>query len=441
MGLGLRWRLGQGPFLTVSPTCGDPANPVIPVHGEGWLNSGSILIELLKDNVRVGNSVSVKARPTFDVSFSPGVTLDPGEYQVHATWSSGEFYEDEYAYFYTPCPQARVDPVCGKTAGTPPDRMSIFITGISGWQQGTADGYDEIQVVFDLYGHPQEFFFSADPYEGEVGIYKDGSFRMLEINPYLRPNGVYTIQIKQQGYGDEPLLQQQVLFDVPCANPTVTTDKTCGPPAIVGDTAKQYDVTVSGSGFVPSQPVTVVFDADQLAAGVGFPPDTFNGKTSKNGQFQLTINPAFRPPGTYRIVAFQDLITGHFEASAAFTTPCRVLAPAMTIDPICEPAAAGQVGAYTLTLTGSGFATGFVQLVFDPTGAPVAGAVQAGARGDFVVPVHRRRTAAGCVLGRGQPDDRARAARSDDCVSACSMYGLDPAHHARFRAARLRAAR
>jgi hypothetical protein len=373
---------GGGPTLEATPGCADPANPVIQVHGEGWLDSGAILIELAKDNVAYGNSVRIKAVPTFNVSFSPGVTLDPGQYLVRASWSSGEFYELAYDYFVTPCPQVTIRPICSQRAGAPPDRLSILVTGVSGWLQGTADGYDEIQIVFDLFGHPQEFFFSANPYEGETGVTPEGSFATLEINPYLRPDGVYTIQVKQQGYGEDPITQVQLPFSVPCANPTVTATPRCGPPQIVGDVPKTYEVTVTGTDFAPGQKVTVVFDPDFLA-GSDYSPETFSGVTGRDGSFTLPINPAYRPPGTYRILAYQDLSFGRYEASTSFPVPCRVLTPTLTVDPVCAPAASGKPGAYKLNLVGSGFVWGFVELVFDPTGTPETGGVQTDRRGSF----------------------------------------------------------
>src|SRR5262249_46333435 len=124
------------------------------------------------------------------------------------------------------------------------------------------------------------------------------------------------------------------------------------------------------------------FDADDVA-GSSIPPQTFFGKTGKQGEFSISINPGFRPPGTYRIAATQDLPSGHVEGSTTFIVPCRTLAPTLAVDPTCEPAAAGQPGAYTLALSGTGFATGFVGLTFDPSGTPITGSVQADGTGAF----------------------------------------------------------
>jgi hypothetical protein len=363
---------GSDAQVVATPTCGDPDNPTIHVTGArfgGPEEAGDITLELRQGDVTVGKTLVIPASETFDESWQPGVTLDSGEYTIVANQQASSYSGTWFGYdsFLVPCPQVTVDPTCVQQAGGPPDRMSIFVTGVSGWLKGTADGYDEIQVVFDPAGEPQEFFFSANPYESEPGIGDDGSFAALEIDPYVRPSGTYTIQIKQQGYNEDPIVDIVTTFTVPCSTPTIVVDPPCGAPQLVGDDQRQYSLTVTGKDFLPDAIVTIVFDPD-FAAGSDYPPENFSESADADGSFKVDIDAAYRPPGAYRVLAYQQTRLGYYQAYAPFPVPCAPPAPTLTLDPTCGPVATGLPLAYTINVTGSGFVPGPVNLVFDSTG-------------------------------------------------------------------------
>lgn len=384
---------GSDAQVVATPNCGDTDNPTIHVTGARFGGpdvAGDITVELRQGDVTVGESLVIGASETFDVRWQPGVTLDRDEYTVVANQYASSYSGTWFGYdtFLVPCPQVTVDPTCVQQAGGPPDRMSIFVTGISGWQKGTADGYDEIQIVFDPDGEPQEFFFSANPYESEPGIGDDGSFAALEINPFARPDGTYTIQIKQQGYGADPIVDVVTTFTVPCSTPTIEFGPLCGPPELVGDEKRRYSLGVVGFDFLPNEEVTVVFDPD-FAAGSDYPPETFTSVVDSGGTFKLDIDAAYRPPGAYRIWAYQVTRAGSYEASALFAVPCEPPpTPTLTLDPTCGSVASGLPLAYTINLTGTGFVPGRVDLVFDSAGlTPETATTVADDTGTFTFPM------------------------------------------------------
>ena len=157
------------------------------------------------------------------------------------------------------------------------------------------------------------------------------------------------------------------------------------------DNSLQYSITLEGSDFVPNKDITIVFDPDD-AAGSDYPPVAFSGKTDANGALYAAISPSYRPPNIYRILAYQDTDAGHFEANTTFTVPCigppisppPTLPPGaatIAVSPTCGPAADGQSGAYSLGLTGGGFAPGPVTVVLDPAGTPSTATVEADVSG------------------------------------------------------------
>jgi len=357
--------------LDVLTDCGDFDNPGIEVRGTNFGAAGvggDIRVELTQNEQTVGEPLTINAAERFHETWRPGVQLKYGEYQVVASQSAigTEFFWNSYDTFLVPCPEATIEPTCVPSTGGPPDRLSILVSG-TGWQKGTADGYDELQVVFDPEGEPQEFFFSANPFEGEPGFGDDGSIGPLEINPYARPAGVYTVEVKQQGYGEEPLLDVLLTFNLPCRAPTLTADPDCGPPELIGDAKKRYAVTVTGADFYPDEDVVVVFNPD-FVAGSSYPPESFDSVVGADGRFSVTIDAAFRPPGTYQIYAYEQTRIGLFEARTPFLVPCVSPTPTLLIDPTCGAVASTLPLAYTVNISGEGFAPGRVDIVFDPTG-------------------------------------------------------------------------
>jgi hypothetical protein len=389
------------PKLVAETTCGDGNNPPIHVIGTGFLdpyNSSDITLQLMQGEGTVGSTQQVSAAASFDVIFQPNTTLASGQYTVVATQTAN--INSDYSYivsaeddFLVPCPQVSITASCSDKSGAPPDRLSIQVNG-TGFLQGTDDGLDEIEITFDPGQEPQEFFFYHDYYDTGPGIQEDGTIPTLLINPYMRPEGVYTIEVRQQGYSVDPIVAVETTFAVPCPVATLTLYPSCGAPALVGAEPQQYDITVYGSEFVPSAPVVVTFDADN-AAGADFQPETFQASVQSDGTFYLDINPAFRPPGSYRVAANQSpaplsLTTGIYaqsfqpvEASATFSVPCTPPAPTLTADPTCGAEAADQPAAYSINLLGSGFAPGLVELIFDPAGTPEMSSATADDYGAF----------------------------------------------------------
>lgn len=374
----------SGPKVTrLVPPCSDDEIPQIHVMGTGWAATPSDAIINFKvvgtfGGPQYGDNYAISPRDSFDVRWSPGVPLPAADYDVIVTQNSSDGLIENYEQlrFHTPCPQATITPECAQ-AGAPPNRLTISISG-TGFDDHNLDNGADVEIIFDPDGKPQTFF-----YEAREGLVEGGSFGPVEIQPYARPDGSYTVEMRQSHNGDGYTVRDYIgTFTVPCFTPTVSANPSCGPPQIIGDVPKIYSTTVTGTHFAPGQNVTVVFDPD-LLAGVDYPPATITSVTGRDGSFSLAIETAYRPPGTYRILAYQDLRSGRVEGSTTFRVPCRVLNPTLTVDPICAPAASGKPDAYTLKLAGAGFARGFVELVFDPTGTPETGGVQTERTGSF----------------------------------------------------------
>jgi hypothetical protein len=313
----------------------------------------------------VGDSTIVDAATEFDRYWSPGIALAPGEYKIVATQVNRVTNYDTRP-FVVPCPTITVTPACVPSGG-PPDTFSLTVSG-SGWEplNSRGEGKPELSVVVDPGDEPQEFFSHY------TAPRDDGSFGPVEITPYARPNGTYVVRVVQTYYDNVIERQAEMTVGVPCRRASLSVDPACGPPAILGDVERSYDLTLTFSNF-PALSFVVTVDADGVA-GPDYPPETiaFLGDTIPT---QVTVQARYRPPGVYRILVSGSTAVRTVEASATFTVPCETPAPTLDIDPPCGQEAAGQPAAYTVAVTGSGFAFGHVDLLFDPLTMPPEGAI------------------------------------------------------------------
>jgi len=362
--------------IQVNPRC-VPAGQAtsIDVDGRGFNpRAGAIVITVYDWNT--GQQYAGVEVPG-NFTFSTTIKLPPlpaGEYRVWARQANG--VPSDSLPLLAPCPTIQLTPNCGPP-GSPPAQWSIMVSG-SGFLRGHGpEGEGGVDIIFEPERRTQEFYYRLPDY-GQLG--PGGTFGPVEITPYRRAaaEATYTVEVIQRDYDRRVYSRAVATFSVPCPitpspspqfRPTLVVDPDCGPPAIVGDTPRTYDLQLTGRGFAPLQAVTVTFDADAVL-GEAQPPQSFSTTAARDGSFNLTIEPDYRPPGTYRIAGVQQLRIGSVEASAVFTVPCTSPAPVLTIDPTCGPAAAGQPQAYVIAAIGAGFVGGPVEIVFDPLGTP-----------------------------------------------------------------------
>jgi len=363
--------------INVDPMCvlaGEATS--ITVEGTGFDSSGGAIVITVYD-WNTGQQYAGMERPAA-ASFTSTVKLPElpaGEYRVEARQDRSGARQ----WLLAPCPTIEIRPTC-ESGGAPPDEWSIFVSGRGFLEGHGPEGEGSVDIIFEPERRTQEFFHRVPDF-GQLG--PGGTFGPVEITPYRRAAepATYTIEVIQRDFNNADrrvFSRATATFTVPCPvtpsptpqfRPTLTIEPDCGPPAIVGDTPRTYDVEVTGRGFAPLQAVAVIFDADAVL-GETQAPQTFPTNADANGGFTFRIDPDYRPPGSYRIRAVQLFRIGSVEASAVFAVPCAPPAPVLTIDPTCGPAAAGQPQAYVITAVGTGFVGGPVEIVFDPLGAP-----------------------------------------------------------------------
>ena len=380
--------------------CSSDTAPTLHVVGTDWAASPSdALIEILIDgNPDLVDPIPPPSNGNFDVTRVVAKDLSPGDHSI--TFNQNGYQGsvqvvEEYAqgtlHIGSDCPQASVTPACAPS-GASPDRMTLTLTGTA------FDPTTDLHVVFDPLGVPQEFVYqypappTPDPFAtGATPAPPSGDFGPISIDPFARAAGDYVIELIQRDSGNDITRDWVTTFRSPCLQPTLATPSPdCGD-AVTPGVEQEYSITVTGTDFVPDQGVTIVFDPDD-AAGSDYPPTAFTGTTDANGGVYAAISPGYRPPGYYRILAYQDTSGGHFEASTTFNVPCigppisppPTLPPGsavISVNPTCAPVADGQPLAYTLSLTGGGFQPGPVTVVLDPDGTPFTGTVEADVSG------------------------------------------------------------
>ncbi len=348
--------------ITLQPTCSDPVQPPgifsIGVTGSGWDANSQVQVTWAPWNPpdwsgsnEEWQGVSTDGTGAFSTSITPYGRPD-GKYTVLVE----QFGETEpervmTATYLVPCTPARITvapPGCAWPAlqGDPPSTYSIDVSG-TGFIPQT-----QVQIVFDPDGKAAKWVpVAPEPSSADA----NGNF-LTTIHPAARPAGVYRIQALQvNSDGVTERSAYSADFPVPCKNPVpriAIAAPACGQPP-PGD---PYSIDVSGRGLLPGG-VDIIFDA-------GGQEETFHttataSKPTSLATFaKVSINPARRPAGTYKVVVRQADISGRVLVQAPsaggspvlFTVPC--VNPTIVINPT-----GGQTG-YVCFVDGTNFNAG-----------------------------------------------------------------------------------
>jgi hypothetical protein len=374
--------------ISVTPNCGPAVDPPtdevydVRVDGTDWGLGIDVTVRFEVNGQPLGEAVT--ATPDGAGAFSVPLrqsALPAGTYQVHATQPAIEGQGPEaFVDFFAPCPtpQLSIDPDCAP-AGSPPDRYQLSASGSDFIPRR------RIELIFDSGPNTQIFVYDKDGTE-------TGTLEPVPIDPFQRPPGTYDVMARQYS-GSEVALETHASFQVPCAQPAITIDTPgCGPPQLLGDEPRRYDITLRGRDFVEGE-VTIIFDPE--STDPAFPPESFAAPVDGKGVFARAIDPLRRPAGTYRIVARQETRRGAIEKAVPFRAPCVDPRPTLQRDPVCDREAPGQPDAYSISLRLTGYIPGFVELIFDADGTrePESGTV--GENGRLTVTITPSGRAAG----------------------------------------------
>ncbi len=203
-----------------------------------------------------------------------------------------------------------------------------------------------------------------------VGPLPAGRYQAAAVGASGR-NSIARLAVSNQAIAQAPI-------EMPCGQPAIAVDPTCGAPGTPPD---HYDVTVVGSGFR--------YGSGTLTWDVGGSNETFPiDQIDDSGTFSVRVQPWQRSRGTrIRIRAEEtfpyDDSDGHTDpllggyptalypprvAETSFRVPCRPTAtPLMDLDPDCtSPALQGDAERrYQIGLSASGLEPGPVDVVFD----------------------------------------------------------------------------
>jgi hypothetical protein len=186
-------------------------------------------------------------------------------------------------------------------------------------------------VTFDAEGTPQIFSAIAD-----VNGVLDARLTAVGVG-----EGDHRVVVSQNIFGVS-VAPAEAIFRVPCVPPLplLTSDITCGPAAAGAPAA--YILNVTGTGFLPGR-VDLTFDAN------GILPEPTTATADAYGNFGQPIFPTGRGPGTYVVLAHQQVAaTGTIvEASFNFLVECD--GPQFRLTPDSGPPG------FVLTVIGQGF--------------------------------------------------------------------------------------
>ena len=369
------------PTITIEPICGPAGFPPdtysISVTASGFLASeGLDRLEIVFDagGAEPQEFVTEAANGTFVITplMRPGmslyaVTAKQGYYRGEVFSGIALFvfpgatntqWTEATTYFAVPClpdvTQFFISVDCGPPAPASgePGVYEITVSGF-GWLPGGVYVYFDADEVA---GPANEYFFDVS---------SEGTFTAL-ITPTQRPLGTYRIEALQH-YFDQPI-SVSAFFTVPCVTiaPLIELDPQCGPPQLVGDEDRNYELTLTGSGYAPG-PLTIIFDADAAEED----QQVFESEVDALGNFVATITPLYMPEGEYRIAGIQFYLEELVESEVIFFVPCAPALPELTIDPACGPVVIGDDAdepSYEINVMGTAFLPGPVDIYFDFAG-------------------------------------------------------------------------
>ncbi|HEY7023486.1 MAG TPA: hypothetical protein VH371_00850 [Candidatus Limnocylindrales bacterium] len=358
--------LPEFPQITIDPTCeAQPSSDgsVITVTVRGYSFSFGRVVSLYWDGNLVqspGDAIQVQPTGYIEATFSETIfgSSDPTSHTINAFYQdqppddSGSVPPVATTYINVPCStdtsHITLTPDCG-SAGAP---ITIHIDG-GGFFPGDPLGVT-VKGLFDdtVYG-------SIDP-----AVPADPNAVSLEVTATLPGIGAYRVIAAQQYppgvEGFDPLPIATAYFVVPCSQASVSP--TCGPQ---GSGPDRYSIQVSGQGFLPGLPVTIVFDAAGQA-------EYFYGQfqVNQDGTWgPAEIQPYARGPGVYSIVIEQSNDSPVLHRTVTqFSVECPPPG-GVTLNPTCaSPQFTGdQPQTFQLNVSGAGFQANLPIIVtFDP---------------------------------------------------------------------------
>ena len=361
------------PSIKITPDCGLPGTP-IAVHVDGIGFGANELINIgATDSFDSGADYGHLDQAT--TADGNGVVAADLTVTVPATGAaSGNVYRviavpvpivrvvvapqpGAQAYFVAPCSQMTMTPTCA-SAGSGPDRYSIQLGG-TGFLPRLP-----LKITFDPAGS-SEYFDS-----GSIVADDSGNWGPIEIQPYKRGLGTYDITVTQ--FNDSPayhLTYASPQFTVDCAPAAVTLSPTCASPQFRGSDQQSFTLDVHGDRFVPGEPLTVTFDAEQKS-GPGYAPESQAINADPGGSFDLQLPIKARPAGAYNVTVQPIPGSPSPAQTVQFLVPCSAPNPVITsVKRSCGDDASVNPQPYSFVVSGKGFIPGIVEILFagDPT--------------------------------------------------------------------------
>jgi hypothetical protein len=178
-----------------------------------------------------------------------------------------------------------------------------YTLGVSG--SGFVPG--PVTITFDADRSGQVFSATADG---------NGTLNAV-IVPAAGPEGAYRVVAHEDVVG-ALVADAEATFTVPCAQPSpiLSSDVTCGEVAPAVPAA--YLLNLTGTGFLPGR-VDITFDA------LGALPEPTVAIADANGAFVATLTPTGRAPGSYQVLAHQQVSASGtvVEATLDFVVACE----------------------------------------------------------------------------------------------------------------------
>lgn len=407
--------------ISVTPKCDAPADPLAPrplsltVEGRNW-DARTVFVGLFQ---RVpGGEAPVSSTETAVVSEqstwtvvlssatpglgdvpSPLMALPAGDYFVRATHFVDEFNPGATAEvdFAVPCPQVVLTPNCGDGGG-PPDVYDIAVSG-SGWRP-----FARIEIIFEA-ANPQVFLLDV----GGSGQLLFQDTEEARIRPFRRPDGQYSVIVRQRAAPEGIAREASAAFIVPCPpQPQIRIEPDCGPPQVLGDEPRVTPLRAVGANLPPTL----------LTITIQPPP----GGVADVRQFgvQGSIDEPFdiprRPLGQYAVdITLVDAAGGLILAvpTFVFVVPCEEPRPRLRLR--CDPEETNLPDLAEVVLEARGF---YPDAPVELALGSVTETVRTDVNGEFV-----RRTPAS-QFAPGQLDARMTQRDSNQVVAAEATRSL-----------------
>jgi len=281
--------------VTVTPTTG-PVGTTVTITGTDFTAGDTYSITFAYGNTTFAQTVvstTTIAGTTFSATFSvPSVPR--GTYTIQTATTPGNFSQS-----FTVTPQITLSP----SSGYADDTVTVNGTGFN--------ASSTVTIYFDTINR------------GTVTATTSGSFSNATFTVPESYRGSHTVKGSDAG-GDSPSVSFTTLSKITIAPASGAS----------GDT-----VTVTGTGFRASKPITIRYNAVPVTTS----PATIS--TGTNGSFTASFNVPAGLAGTYSVEATD----GTYSASADFMAAADV-----TISQTTTEASPGHVG-MELTITGTGF--------------------------------------------------------------------------------------